>query len=253
MMKYQTVLAGAFGALLLVPTFATQDTGGGLQRSLEETVRALEVLAGIQKGIQQGAPNSVSLVMQATEPATGDAQSRDAQLVGLRDEVNRLQGVSDRMNEAGNPSQTVETLLQGKPEEALRLSVSTGLSAHDRGALQSGASTNGTSPAAQPVAAPAVYTEADPVRQAQTLYRSGRYADCVVFLDNKTSNLEAAWWRARALEQLERWPEAIDGYKQASASTDPALARRAKQDLEFLEWKRDFKLKAGKNNPKDAQ
>jgi len=250
MMKYQTVLAGAFGALLLVPTFATQETGGGLERSLQETVRALEVLAGIRKGVEQGAPNSVALVMQATESALPDPQARDAQLVTLRDEVNRLQGLADRMADAATQSETVSQLLESKPEDAKRLSISTGLTPQDRGALQSGSIGAGQTPIAN--SAP-VYTEADSIRQAQTLYRSGRYADCVLFLDNKNANLEAVWWRARALEQLERWPEAIDGYKLAAASTDPVLARRAKQDLDFLEWKRDFKLKAGNGSQKEPR
>jgi len=260
MLKYQSVLAAAAGAMLLVPTFATQEQGvGGLERSLNETIRALEALAGIQQGVEQRAPNAVALVLQATEPAQADAKARDAQLVTLRDEVNRLQGVADRMASPAVQPEVLADLLQAQPEQAKRLSVSTGLSTQDRGALAVGAAGTGmNNPTVLPSAPVAtVYTEADTIRQAQTLYKSGRYADCVVFLDGKNADLEAVWWRARALEQLKRWPEAIDGYKQASGSKDAVLARRAKQDLEFLQWKRDYQLKknevAGTSGQKDSQ
>jgi hypothetical protein len=255
MLKYQSVLAAAAGALLLVPTFATQEQGiGGLERSLEETIRALEALAGIQRGVEQSAPNAVALVLQATEPTQEDAKARDAQLVTLRDEVNRLQGVADRMASPAVQPEVLADLLQAQPEQAKRLSVSTGLSTQDRGALAVGASgTNMNTAVIESAPAATVYTEADTIRQAQTLYKSGRYADCVVFLDGKNADLEAVWWRARALEQLKRWPEAIDGYKQASGSKEPVLARRAKQDLEFLQWKRDYQLKKNTNSQKDSQ
>lgn len=252
MLKYQSLLAGAAGALLLVPTFATQDKGGGLERSLQETVRAMEVLLGIQKGIEQRSPNAIPLLLQATEAPNGEAQARDEQLHTLREEVSRLQGVADRMVSTEEQALKVNELLQANPDDAKKLIVSTGLSAADRAALQGRSPANATAPIEHRTGAGA-YGEADPLRQAQALYRGGRYADCVVFLDSKAKQPEAAWWRARALEQLNRWPEAIDGYRVATSSTDPLIARRAKQDLEFLEWKRDFQAKAPKTANKQEQ
>lgn len=253
MLKFQSTLAALLGSVLLVPALASQGPSQGLERSLAETVRALEVLAGIQRGIEARHPAAVALAKQATEPAGGEARERDQRMVTLRDEVNRLQAMSDRLQGTETQAEEVDLVLASPVEpaggEAPRVIVSTGLSAAARAEL-SGFALPGSRPAhaestperTSPAAA-ANEALADPLRQAQVLYRAGRYEECAAMLRKHESSLEAAWWRARALERGGRELEALECYRKAAASPDTLLAARARRDLEFLEWKQSFESK----------
>jgi len=266
MLKFQSALMAVFGTALLVPGLQTQDATRNLERSLAETTRALEVLAGIHRGIEARHPAAIQLAKQATEAAQGEARVRDNRLVTLRDEVNRLQAMSDRMQGPSTQAREVESTLSSPPlqgdESVPRVIVSTGLSEAAREELVGIAL-----PAARPrpavveaeagsaPSAPGLALEqaADPLRQAQVLYRAGRYEECAAQLKRHDSDPESGWWRARALERLGRSIEALECYRGAAngAPADSALAKRAKHDLEFLEWKLDFVKKLA-GEPKAA-
>lgn len=259
MLKFQSALMAVLGAALLVPGLQSQDATRGLDRSLAETTRALEVLAGIQRGIDARHPAAIQLAKQATEASSGEARVRDNRLVTLRDEVNRLQALSDRMQGPGTQAREVESTLNSPPalfdESAPHVIVSTGLSQAAREELigiAQPAVRGARPPAPQPgtdekAVAPrdAGEASADPLRQAQVLYRAARYEECAALLKRQDSEPEAAWWRARALERLGRATDVLECYRHsvAQAPKDSALGKRAAQDLEFLEWKLDFEKK----------
>ncbi len=267
MLKFQTALMAVLGTALLLPGLQSQDATRGLERSLAETTRALEVLAGIQRGIEARHPAAIQLAKQATEPPSGEARVRDNRVVTLRDEVNRLQALSDRMQGASTQAREVESTLNALPpvdaESMPRVIVSTGLSQDAREELIGialPASRNARPVAARPEtsAAPGAPVDAgeqaaDPLRQAQVLYRAGRYEECAAQLKRHDGEPEAAWWRGRALERLERSAEALECYRRAAdkAPKESKLQKRAAQDLEFLQWKVDFlkKLAPAKEKP----
>ncbi len=270
MLKFQTALMAVLGTALLLPGLQSQDATRGLERSLAETTRALEVLAGIQRGIEARHPAAIQLAKQATEPQSGEARVRDNRLVTLRDEVNRLQAMSDRMQGASTQAREVESTLNalpsGNPESMPHVIVSTGLSQAAREELIGialPASRNARPVGARPEtsSAPGAPLDAgeqaaDPLRQAQVLYRAGRYEECAAQLKRHDNEPEAAWWRGRALERLERTAEALECYRLAAdkAPKDSTLQKRAAQDLEFLQWKVDFlkKLAPAPAAPKGA-
>jgi hypothetical protein len=267
MLKYQSALLAVFGSALLVPAICSQDGARGLENSLKETTRALEVLAGIQRGIEARHPSAIALAKQATEPASGEARVRDNRIVTLRDEVNRLQAMNDRMQGPDTQAREVENTLSSPPpldlDSSPRVIVTTGLSQSAREEL-SGVALPGTR-AARPVASAgegqkpsgaakdAGESAADPLRQAQVLFRARSYEECAALLKKRESDPESAWWRGRALERLGRTNDARDCYQKAKdgAAKDSKLATRAAQDLEFLEWKLGFqqKLAAKENKP----
>jgi len=259
MLKWQTALMAVLGTALLVPGLRSQDATRGLERSLAETMRALEVLAGIRRGIEARHPAAIELAKQATEPANGEARVRDNRLVTLRDEVNRLQAMNDRMQGPSTQAREVESTLSAPSpanEESMpHVIVSTGLSEAARSELlglglprSRSTQTAAAKPApAAPSAAPVDAGEqaADPLRQAQALYRAGRFEECAAQLKRLENEPEAAWWRARALERVGRTSEALECYRRVleNAAKDSTLHKRATHDCEFLQWKLDFEKK----------
>jgi tetratricopeptide (TPR) repeat protein len=167
--------------------------------------------------------------------------------------------MSDRMQGAGTQAREVESTLNAPPsknDESLpRVIVSTGLSESARAELLGialPASRTARPPSSQPETGGASGTPkeageqaADPLRQAQVLYRAGRFEECAAQLKRSDNEPEAAWWRARALERLERTSEALECYQRAvqGAPKDSTLQKRAAHDLEFLQWKLDFEKK----------
>ena len=86
---------------------------------------------------------------------------------------------------------------------------------------------------------PAVWSEL-----CQILVESGRVAraeDTAIEWYQSAKHPEAQYWRARCLEKLGRTADAIVAYGQVSALPDAGFAaERAKEDLEFLQWRLEF-------------
>jgi hypothetical protein len=235
------VLASAF-------VLSTASKGPGdernLGRALDETLRAIEVLAGFQSDAPAW-DDALRFVKSSTEAPILDGPARDARLMHLRDEVNSL------AQQYG--SLAVYDPLPGNAGAQLGITapITTGLSGIDRTTLRDGALGHGSSvaPATQVSTATQVSVDpdtfsADPVRQARASYRAGRYADCLKLTEALTTNPEAMYWSACALEKLERFAEAIVRFRAVVEARDAgSLADRAKLDLEFLEWKKSFRLK----------
>ena len=85
MLKWNYAVNLAIAGVLTVPmvaqdarpgesTVPAPTTAAGLERSLEDTLRALEVLSGIEKRSAAGELGASSVVRHVTEPALGDAR-----------------------------------------------------------------------------------------------------------------------------------------------------------------------------------
>jgi hypothetical protein len=81
---------------------------------------------------------------------------------------------------------------------------------------------------------------ADPLRHANTLYRAGRFQEGFALIA-KRAEPEAVYLQARFLERLGRMDEAIRVLESVVGLLPEGYeSRRAKSDLEFFRWKRDF-------------
>jgi len=83
---------------------------------------------------------------------------------------------------------------------------------------------------------------ADTLRQGRLLFRAKRYEEAIEVLARLDGDAEARYWAARSFEALGDEQEASRRYR--ALIDDPAgaehIARRAEQDLSFLEWKQHF-------------
>ena len=89
---------------------------------------------------------------------------------------------------------------------------------------------------------------ADPLRHAIACYRAGRFAEVLGLIGPDERDLEALYWRARALAQLERVDEALETLGRViERGKDAGVVERARTELEFLEWKREFERRRAKS------
>lgn len=259
MLKLEYAINAIIAGILVVPAVTLQGKETrSLEEALRETSRALEILSGIQKSEKPSATGALELVKQATEPPITDPLRRDALLVTLREDVGRLQMLYDEALRTRGPRTSAEpvpvfdTPASRGVAAPMAFSITTGLDDEARRNMF-GASTTpiATSlnrgaglakrPANDATSAEAPGFSADPLRQAQACYRAGRYAESLALLKTIAGDVRATYWSAKALERLDRAPEAIDLYKKVAAAGDAGyLAQRAKDDFEYLEWKRDF-------------
>jgi len=277
MLRFQTTIASLLGTALVVPVFLGQQQVASLEDALSGTVRALEVLHGLEQRLKDDPIAAMGLVLLATEAPAGEERQRDERLEALRGEVNLLQMELDALQSpltgAGGAVTgalgTREAL--GSPDDAPRtpaaLGITTGMDDElrarlterpssrvlpnevapaepgSKGASQTGARTP-TTDASRGTGGTGgsgaeVYS-ADPLRHGITCYRAGRYAEAYELL-TPLDDAEALYWRARVLERLERLDEAITTMERALAKGGEGFElRRAQTDLEFLRWKRDF-------------
>lgn len=258
MMRFQTAITGALATLLVVPVFLGQGSVGSLQDALAGTVRALEVLKGLEQRLRDDPAAALGLILSATETPAGDEQQRERRLDGLRNEVSLLQMELDA---AQSPVLGADGAVQSSLGARLALEIhapgadagiTTGLDDGMR-ALLSGArlprergelgaplgGTDSTGGESSLAGAENAYT-ADPLRHGIACYRAGRYAEAHALLA-PLEGASALYWQARTLERLERLDEAVQIMERAiQKGGDELELRRAETDLEFLRWKRDF-------------
>lgn len=260
MLRFQTAIAGLLAPVLVVPVFLGQGSIATLQDALAGTLRALEVLKGLEQRLQTDPAATLGLILSATEAPAGEEVQRDRRLDSLRNEVNLLQMELDAMlspvlGADGAVQGALGTRLAledpGTPGATPAAGITTGLDDSLR-ALLSGARPlprDGSPSVEGPGSAPAsgagepaaegAYT-ADPLRHGITCYRAGRYAEAWNLLA-PLEDAPALYWKARTLERLERLDEAVTTMERAIAKGGAAPElRRAQTDLEFLIWKRDF-------------
>ncbi|MBM3991432.1 MAG: hypothetical protein FJ298_10565 [Planctomycetes bacterium] len=286
MLKFNYALNLGLATLLVVPA-VTLGSGGedSLEATLQRTLKALDQLAAVEQRLQAGDASAIATVIAATEPALptpeGEPGARDALLDTLRHDVARLQGDAERLENAeleGSlaptlaPSTAPSTAPSNAPgnapgavtgavtddapatrglDDALRarLAVNT-LSGprreQDTSAPKSECAPTPTSGAARAFEQAGYY--ADALRLGRACYRQGRYAEALASFELRLDDVECSYWRARTLEKLGRDTDAIAGFAAVLARKDAlALAERAREDLEFLQWRVDFeKRSAGK-------
>jgi hypothetical protein len=247
-MRMHAALSAGLAALFVLPRFAgTGDDPAVLQASLTRTVRALEVLAGIEARVRVQDAAVVGDVLSATEPAGTDPAAANEALETLRREVSLLQMELDSLESAPVPSADSAAAEPG----AGSLSITTGLDETTRRALSlplgAEQSASEAAPANEPPPAPVSLEgpgySADPLRHALTCLRTGRPERALELLAGR-EDLESLYWRSRALADLERIDEAIELLSRIiAAAGDDYAARRASTDLEFLRWKQGFRAR----------
>lgn len=257
MMRFQTAIAGLLATLLGVPVLLGQGHVASLQDALAGTVRALEVLKGLEQRLEQEPAATLGLILSATEPPVGDEVQRDRRLESLRNEVSLLQMDLDAMQSPmlGSDGSVQGTLGTRLPLETAGLpsgaGITTGMDDELRALLtgvrpgresalvRGEAASEGLTGPTPSGPASEVYT-ADPLRNGIACYRAGRYAEAHALLA-PLDDASALYWLARTLERLERLDEAVQVMERAIAKGGQASElRRAQTDLEFLRWKRDF-------------
>ncbi len=299
MMRFTPIVTTLAAALFVVPAA----TGGGeadtLRAALDETVRALEVLAGIEQRATAGDTGAVAAVRALTEPPLADERERDGTLGRLRDELSLLElrfelletgagaaatrGAHDSAHGApgsGGFTHGLDASLRellagigpgstprvratpagapapGSSERAAsaarraQADADAGAGAVSRSSAPPPRSadavdpTRGAGPA--PRAAAPTATTADPLLQAQACYRAGRYAEGIALLEPIAGSAQTLYWLARCHEKLGTLDEAARLYGRVievgGGSTE---VDRARTDLEFLTWRRQFRRAEG--------
>jgi tetratricopeptide (TPR) repeat protein len=263
-MRHSSSLGVGLGLLVMLPALGSSQNAGGtdggldnsLAKALDQTVRALAVLTGLEKEIpQRPAVEAVEIARSVTERPYGDEQQRDETLTRLRKDVGRLQMTYDDLEArahapSSEPAPTFATFTPARPVQDA--GVSTGMNDELRAQLSSeplltpirATNTNlaaGETPANTPTTPDAI---ADELRRGQALYRAGHYKEALTVLRTLSADVRARYWSARTLERLERFEEALELYQQVAADkTSGYLAERAKGDAEFLAWKQGFEKK----------
>ncbi|MBM3986347.1 MAG: hypothetical protein FJ294_00125 [Planctomycetes bacterium] len=264
MLKFNYALNLGLATLLVVPA-VTLGSGGedSLEATLQRTLKALDQLAAVEQRLQSGDATAIPTVIAATEAAlptpAGKPGARDALLDTLRNDIARLQGdaerlenaeLADRLPAATAPTGPPSAVTNDAPattglDDALRarLAVSTVASAPRE---QDTTAPTPTSGAARSFEQAGYY--ADALHLGRACYRQGRYAEALATFELRLDDIECSYWRARTLEKLGRDTDAIAGFGAVLARKDAgALAERAREDLEFLQWRVDFeKRSAGK-------
>src|SRR5690349_10957712 len=100
-MRYGASIGTGMGLVLVLASLAGPQDPASLQRSLDETVRALAVLTGLEKDLgtkDAVAPErAIEIAKTSSEPAFGDERARDEALQALRRDVGRLQMTHDEL------------------------------------------------------------------------------------------------------------------------------------------------------------
>lgn len=240
MLKIGHAVNTLVATLLVVPAVTLQSReSAGLEQALKDTVRALEYLTGLTAKPAHDTTPLADIARHVTELPLSDARERDDLLVRVRADVSRLQMVYDELAK----------LPPGAGEPGVVPQITTGLSSasHTSPTSAIGSPTNAATHAiASAPAREEAGFSADPLRQGQALYRAGRYEECIRWLEARRADPNAEYWIARSLEKLERIDSAIESYRKVADDKNAGpLAVRAKNDLEFLEWRRTFGSKLG--------
>ena len=257
MLRYQAALTSVLAAAIVPAAFYGQDGLASLEQTLAETARALEVLSGIQDAAEANDPATVGFVRAVTEDPILDGRRRDERLVDLRNQVNLLQTELDVLEapaflvETTSDARgdvTLEDQLSG-PQDIVLRSVTKGMSAATLASLEPPTRSedeNGTD-GAPSTGRPDPHGDvgdgysADPVAHARACYYARRYARCVQLVEHLPNDAEALFWTARAMEKLGRLDEAVTTMgRAADIAGDTPTGRRAKAELEFLEWRQTF-------------
>ena len=262
MLKFNYFTNLGLATLVVVPavTLGTSQNES-LEQTLKRTLHALEQLAAIEQRLGSGDASAVRAALVASElplPTPPDRpQARDELLETLRGDVARLEGEVE-LAESGTSGATPRP----KPNNAAKVedadvpalpAATTGLDDAARRLLGARTSVPVVTPTAQQAstsARPASSTArtfetdgyaADTLKLGRALYRQSRYAEALTTFEQRREDPECSYWRARTLEKLGRDADAIKAYGEVVELKDAGQhAERAKEDLEFLQWRLSF-------------
>lgn len=271
MMRFQYAINAALGALLVTPalTLGVQHNDS-LEAALARTVASLEELGRIEQRLRQQDPSAIADTLRVTEPplatSADDAGARDAALADLRGVVGRLQHEADEIENKASPQTLaqltrvplIERAPDNAPVSAADLTVGLDdalrrrLGERVRPVLAEPARITATKDerSSKPSERTAFEGEsyaADTLRLGRALYRQGEYQKALEHFENAV-DAESQYWKARCFEKLARDVEAIAAYTKVIESPDGGYsAQRAKEDLEFLQWRLSFERARAKS------
>ena len=266
MMRFTLAKSVALAGLLVVPAITSQSgPGGGVAKALGDTVAALEELAGLRSRVASGDASAVEDILAATEPAILGPRVRDEFLVTLREEVSGLRMLADELAldptvgttrpDGPAPDSSGKPELLGPPPDRAAGVPTVGIDDSIRQAIRSypmpltELSPRATLEPGVRALEPEGFT-ADVVRQGRLFYRAERYAEALTVLE-ASDDPDAAYWLARCLERLDRTDEAIEALQALIADERAStLADRARRDLDFLTWKRNFQERKSRGGGK---
>jgi len=209
---------------------STRRDGCELLRSAHQRAeRSLALLELLSQRLEQDPDLVRERLPELTEEPRGDRAEREGRLRQLESEVLRLRA------DLAACSELAASRRVAAPAAPVVAPVPPS---------QTGPAAAQSSATPEPSTAGAGPYSADPLHHGIACYRSGHYEEALELL-GPLDQAEAHYWRARALERLERLDEAIAALERAlSASEQPGVGfdpRRARTDLEFVRWKRDFR------------
>ena len=262
----------ALAAIFVVPAVAWQEgSTASLQEALQRTVAALEALAGLGERIAGGDRQAVPQLLAATEPALGEEPSPGEALTQLRGEVAALEIELDGLHAAMPGATPGHTGARLPSEQDSVLPLTTGLDDATRALLADPPPVAAESgPLGPSLQDPPAQTgpgrastkrsfeepgyAADPFRLARAYYRQGQWEQALALLAEPSANPEEAYWRARCLDKLGRFDEAVAAYEALAADPGGGThAQRAREDLEFLRWRRQFEARREAARGKDVR
>ncbi len=260
MLKFQQVINMGIASILVIPAVALQgDRGQGLEAALEDTIAALDHLVRVRDTRDVADPETREMIVAATEAPIAAGPQRDQYLDTLRRDVNVLTMQLESVEQSPKQRQMIQGSSNAPQVDfngtGRTSQPTTGLSEQERRNLAGiQAPLPGVNMKA-PIATIAIEEDGfvvDRLLLGQSYYRAGRYLESAEILSRQPGNAEAVYWYARCLEKLERFDEAIDLYGSVLKLTESTyLADRARNDLEFLTWKREFQSKI--NSSKQGQ
>lgn len=266
MLRFNFAINAALGALLVTPavTLGVQHNET-LESTLKKTIASLEELGRIEERLQSKDASAISDVLRWSEPplatSSGNPAARDEALNDLRGVVSRLQRDMDELENKTAPEALATTTSIGAlpltPEifNASKEPMTTGLDDSLRRrlgervrpvisetprAIDPKADDASRSADSKTAFETAGYT-ADALRLGRAYYRQADYTKALDSFGALPEDPEALYWKARCLEKLRRETEAITAYNKVIALPNGGYsATRAKEDLDFLEWRLSF-------------
>jgi len=261
MFKFSNAINLGVATVLVLPALTLQGPpASSLEDALAKTVQALESLAGLERRVVAHETEAVPQVLRWTEPALPATEERDERLGELRLEVERLQAELDLLTPLGSllvaPDEREARALESPPavprppapptiglDDALRKRIAGMPVASVRG--EGAPPTASSAPRAieRSRFEPEGYS-ADSLRLGRAYFRQENYLQGLAVLEPLASDPDALYWKARCLEKLGRTSEALAAFEKVCADAGAGeVARRAKDDLEFLAWRSAFQKK----------
>lgn len=277
MLKFNYFTNLGLATLVVVPavTLGTSQNES-LEQTLKRTLHALDQLAAIEQRLNSGDATAVPAALAACElplPTPPDRpQARDELLETLRGDVARLEGEVELVEsgssgapahpKAATRSKVDDAEVPAPPaattglDDAARRLLGARTSLPVNTAATQPSTTNTTRPA--PSSARTFENDgyaADTLKLGRALYRQSRYAEALTTFEQRREDAECSYWRARTLEKLGRDADAIKAYGEVIELKDAGQhADRAKEDLEFLQWRLSFeKARPAAKDSKDAK